>query len=231
MNSTFTKYLTVEAELAHGVEFSKKMMEIISRVPSNFVVTVKGHDGEEISKGSLSGKPVKESKKRKKSRRGLTSYLAFIKTERKNYAGEGVSPQDTMKKCALAWKELSAEDKKPYEEMAAADRAAKALEAGVDVSKKRKRPRRALTGYLCFTKAKRAEVAAEDPTLSPQATTSKLGALWQSLDAEGRKEYQDLAAIDKKRYLAEKEAIAKEEAEAAEAAEAAEVAPVAEVAA
>jgi hypothetical protein len=226
MNSTFTKFMCVESELSfttpimNGAEFSKRVAELLAKVPSNFVVTVKGHDGSEISKESVSGKPVKESKRKIKRKRGLTSYLAFVKDQRSTIAKDGMSPQNVMRAVAQKWKTLTDEEKAPYVEMARKDREAKALEAGIDVSKKSKRKiKRAATGYICYTKATRAIVSAEDPTLSPQEVTKVMAGLWTALDAEGRKPYMEEAALDKQRWLKEKEQFAKEEAEAAEAAE------------
>ena len=54
--------------------------------------------------------------------------------------------------------------------------------------------------------AKRGETKAADTTLSFGALTKKLTEMWKSLDEEGKKIYEDMAAKDKARYQAEMEA-------------------------
>eukprot|EP01119_Soliformovum_irregulare_P009793 TRINITY_DN235_c0_g1_i1.p1 TRINITY_DN235_c0_g1~~TRINITY_DN235_c0_g1_i1.p1 ORF type:complete len:227 (-),score=91.67 TRINITY_DN235_c0_g1_i1:68-748(-) len=68
------------------------------------------------------------------------------------------------------------------------------------------KPKAAISAYLHFTKAKRAEVVAAKPELKPKEVMSELGRLWKELDDDAKKEYQEMAEKDKKRYQEDCEA-------------------------
>lgn len=66
-------------------------------------------------------------------------------------------------------------------------------------------PKPVKSPYMHFAKNVRPRVVLDDPTLSFQEIGRELGRRWKSLDAEGRKVYDDLHAEDKIRFLREKE--------------------------
>lgn len=75
------------------------------------------------------------------------------------------------------------------------------------VKKERVGPKKNSTGYMIYCNAERAALRASDPTLSSKQLITKLAESWQALkDAKPEviKKYEELAAVDKVRFLKEK---------------------------
>jgi len=64
-------------------------------------------------------------------------------------------------------------------------------------------PKKGLSAYMFFCKAKRKEVAAANPDLKAVDILKKMGAIWNAFSDEEKKPYNDLAAQDKERYQRE----------------------------
>jgi HMG (high mobility group) box len=75
------------------------------------------------------------------------------------------------------------------------------------LKKERVGPKKNSTGYMIYCNAERAALRASDPTLSSKQLITKLAESWQALkDAKPDviKKYEELAAVDKVRFLKEK---------------------------
>jgi len=75
-------------------------------------------------------------------------------------------------------------------------------------------PKQATNAYMYFQKQNREKTMKEYPELkSLPEQAKKMGALWQKMNSEERKPYDELAAADKERYLKEKEEYEKKDDE------------------
>jgi hypothetical protein len=100
---------------------------------------------------------------------------------------------------ADAWREATDEDKQPFVEMAGEDKARYQSEKDA-VPKK---PKKALTAFMCFSKIKRAEIKAQNPEAGFGLIAQKVGEVWKSLSEEEKVEFQKEADQDKQRYVNE----------------------------
>ncbi len=67
-------------------------------------------------------------------------------------------------------------------------------------------PKKPMAAYMHFSNAKRAEVMAANPALTFGEVGKATGELWRSLDADGKKEWEEAAAKDKARFAEEEAA-------------------------
>ena len=63
-----------------------------------------------------------------------------------------------------------------------------------------------LSGYIIFCKDVRETVKAENPALNNKQIMTEMGARWKNADENTKKKYEELASVDKERYLREKSA-------------------------
>jgi|SRR6056297_3548684 len=61
-------------------------------------------------------------------------------------------------------------------------------------------PKRALNGYMYFSKDKREQVKAENPDAAVTSIAKLLGAQWKGMSDDEKKPYQKMAEKDKLRY-------------------------------
>ena len=214
-------------------ESQDKLLQVIK---DNMQVTVV-----KTAKTSKAGKRKKDPKAPK---RGCSSYIFYCKDARKEIKRDTPELKGTEVTTEIGrrWKLLSDKDKKPYIKLAEeakakyeeekanytpsdewlAEEAASASDS--DGGKKRKKsckrkpgPKRALSAYIFFCKAKRSEVKEENTEMDSKQITSELGRMWREEYKENDKKnkpYIKLAQKDKKRYEKEKEAfVEKEESE------------------
>jgi len=127
------------------------------------------------------------------------------------------------KKLGEMWKALSDAEKEPFNKMAADDkeRYAKAMEGytppeGSDEPEPKKgkkakakkdpnAPKKALSAFILFSNAKRAEVTAELKAANPDMkgvaeVGKKLGEMWKALSDAEKEPFNKMAADDKERY-------------------------------
>lgn len=151
-------------------------------------------------------------------KRAKTSYLLYTQSIRSIVSSNnpGLSPQDMTRKLASMWSNLSAEERKPFEEQAQIERDeyAKARDAWKERKKLIKKankkndktkPKRKKTSYLSFIMKERPNVMSEFPDLSPQDVTRELGKRWSSLSDEEKGNYQLAADEDEFRFRKEME--------------------------
>ena len=64
-------------------------------------------------------------------------------------------------------------------------------------------PKKPLSAYMCFCKAKRADVVAANPELKGAEVFKKMGEVWKGYSEEEKKPFQEMASQDKERYQRE----------------------------
>ena len=133
----------------------------------------------------------------------------------KDAGDEKVNPKDVMTELAKLWKELSDEDKTPYNEKAKHMRDEQSSsDTEAEPKKPAKKPKKEkedkpkkkrVSGYILFQKAMRdqakqslEEAAEEDePKIKQSAVLSELGRMWKALSDEEREEWNEKAAEQK----------------------------------
>mgnify|MGYP001183089342 CR=1 FL=1 len=68
-----------------------------------------------------------------------------------------------------------------------------------------KAPKRALSAWIIFTTEQRPKYKAENPEKSNTELTTLMSQEWRNMTDEDKKKYDDLAIVDKERYMKEKE--------------------------
>jgi hypothetical protein len=66
-------------------------------------------------------------------------------------------------------------------------------------------PKKPTSSYMCFSKAKRAEIKASHPNMSLPEIGRKTGELWRGLDDDEKAIYTAKAVVDRARYVSEME--------------------------
>ena len=64
-------------------------------------------------------------------------------------------------------------------------------------------PKKPLSAYMCFCKAKRADVVAANPELKGAEVFKKMGEVWKGYSEEEKKPFEEMASQDKERYQRE----------------------------
>jgi hypothetical protein len=73
-------------------------------------------------------KKTKFRKDENTPKKPLSAYFLWMAEQRKGLAAQGLAHKDVLKKCGELWKQVTAEDKKPYEDKAATAKKAYAVE-------------------------------------------------------------------------------------------------------
>ena len=148
------------------------------------------------------------------------------------------SMTDIAKLLGAKWKEIGSEEKKQFEEKAAADKERYAsekakydeehkddpieYETSPKASPKRRRkkdkdaPKRAMSAYTIFMKQNRKSIADENPDAKNTEIMGLVSAKWKTLDDEAKAQYVDAAAEDKERYKSQLAAYKAKKAAAAQ---------------
>jgi len=155
--------------------------------------------------------------------------MCYVRAKRGDYAAK--YPEMTFgelsKKIAEAWKELSKNDKTPYEDEHTREKAryeeqmknyvppesdSESEDSEEKTKKPRKRakkdpnaPKKATNAYLYYTKDNREKVKKELPKLQGTEVTKELSARWKKMTKEDKVPYEKQAKEDKARYEKEKE--------------------------
>jgi structure-specific recognition protein 1 len=164
-------------------------------------------------------------------KKNASSYFIFMEKNRAKIKEDNpdMPAQDVAKKLGEKWRAMEAADKKQYEELAEADKGRyeteltqweedhpDQVEAMTSQRKKaggakRKKasggPKRALSAYMFFSKAKRDEVVATNPGAEFKDIGKLLGERWSKLSDEEKKPHVAEAEGDKERYRLEKEKV------------------------
>lgn len=181
-------------------------------------------------------KPTKKRRSRKKDpaapKGACTAYIMFCNTNRKSIKDEhpDMSSTEITKVMGSRWSALSDDEKLPYKELSAADKARydnemssyipseewiskSAKNDSKDGSKKKAKktkkngPKRGVTPYIAFCTQMRASVKENNPNMDAKEVTKELGRLWSTEyknDKKKRKPFMKAAEKDKLRYENEK---------------------------
>ena len=169
------------------------------------------------SEGGASPEPAKKVKDKNAPKAGKNAYLFFLDSIRHQVKidNPSVSFGELTKIAGAKWKELSAEDRVPFEEQAAKDSARYKAEkadyvppvgAGGPTKRAKKdenAPKNALSSYMYFTMDSRAAITREHPEWPVTEISKEMGLRWKALSAEAKVVYEDMARADKKRYEAQ----------------------------
>lgn len=119
-----------------------------------------------------------------------------------------ILPKQMMEKIGKKWKELSEDEKKPFVELATADKeryknematappateVAAPATAGGKKKKKSSSKKRGLTGYQLFSKDIRSSLREENPSLSLGEQSKIISTKWRELSSEEKEEYKSRA--------------------------------------
>jgi len=144
-------------------------------------------------KSKRSGSPKKHKKSKKeagKPKRALNAYLFFANENRaalrKQHPSSAVT--DIARKLGKMWHSLSADDKVPYERMAARDKERASRERAAFI--KSKGPKRPPSEFIKYSTGRRAELKEEHPDWDFGKISKEVGAEWRSMNpmkSEGKK--------------------------------------------
>lgn len=187
-----------------------------------------GREYTPLSKHLERSSPVKMAKKKaikyKKApqapRRFKSSYMFFStckhKEIRKELGSRGAKEKTTniAKLVSVAWKELSPEKRKPWEELARQDKARfeveKSLYTGPWKVIKKKRlqrdpnaPKRPMSAFLAYSHGRRAEVKKENANMNNAAISRALASMWKGAPEDEKKEHIDKEYKLRQKYLTE----------------------------
>lgn len=148
---------------------------------------------------------TKKSKKSSKSSKSgpakaKTAYNYFCADQRAAIKEKNpdANQPEIMTLLAEAWKNLSEEEKQPYNEKAAEDK--ERYDEEVKEEKKNDPPTKPKTAYFIFSGEHREEVKAENPSLSLTDISKVLGEKWKALTDDEKAEYTKKAEKEKEEY-------------------------------
>jgi len=131
-----------------------------------------------------------QEKKKDKPKRAMSAYIAFGQDKR----GELAKSNPTLKLVDIArllgqrWKELSAEEKQKYQQIAEKDKERAVQEKANYLAKHPKKPP---TPYNLFIRKEYLAMKQKQPELSVTECFKLLAAKWSSLNPEQRKAYSN----------------------------------------
>ena len=175
---------------------------------------------------TVSEKKKKKNTKKKKDpdapKKNCSSYIFFCKDTRTSVKENNPEFKGTeiTKELGRLWKELDEEQKVPFVEQADLDKvryqdemkthtpSEASKESGKKPKKTRKPgPKKASSSYLFFCKDQRPKTKVSNPEMDAKDITRELGRMWkEDMTDKKKKKFEKLAAQDKARYDAEKEA-------------------------
>ena len=175
---------------------------------------------------TVSEKKKKKNTKKKKDpdapKKNCSSYIFFCKDTRTSVKENNPEFKGTeiTKELGRLWKELDEEQKVPFVEQANLDKvryqdemktrtpSEASKESGKKPKKTRKPgPKKASSSYLFFCKDQRPKTKVSNPEMDAKDITRELGRMWkEDMTDKKKKKFEKLAAQDKARYDAEKEA-------------------------
>lgn len=176
--------------------------------------------GKKTKGGKLkaNGKPGKRSQKKAPGapKRGRSPYICFTMEKRleiKASLPPTAKVTEIMQKIAEAWRALSDDEKIPWVEKAAADKARYEEEklsyrGPLRVKNRRAKknpdaPKRAMSGFLFFSQIRRSELKAEYPELKNTDISKLLGEEWKKMSDDIKNPFLNKGISDRERYREE----------------------------
>mmetsp|Transcript_105687 Transcript_105687/g.207263 ORF Transcript_105687/g.207263 Transcript_105687/m.207263 type:complete len:335 (+) Transcript_105687:93-1097(+) len=187
-----------------------------------------GWEGDSTLRKKRVLKKAPEAPKRFKS-----AYICYVMQkmdEMKQTVDGDAKVTDIMKKLAVMWRTLPAEEKKEFEIMAEADKARYFQELSVysgpmQVPNKRRKknpcaPKRAMSAFLSYSQEMRPQIREEFPALKNSEVSVVLAKRWKSATEEEKRPHLERERLDRQQYYrdlavwkaAEEERVKEEEA-------------------
>ena len=178
---------------------------------SNNYKSKKGHRSYRSRRSRRSGRSSKSKKNRPV--RYKTAYIFFLQScwrdKKQNRPNEWVNFGDFNRQCAAKWRQMSAQEKRPYQELQAEGKAKYDNEMAryrqSESERKAKMPKRPLSVYIWFCKYERPKVRQDMPHASLVTITRELGRRWRTCTENEKTKYYSLSEKDRERYQREKE--------------------------
>lgn len=176
---------------------------------------------EEYSSAGEVAPPVVEKKARRKRRkkdpskpRGrLSAYMYFGQTLRPALRQQHpeASVTELAKLIGQKWRELSDDDKKPYEDLAEQDKERYRREMenyvptpGYERKKKRRnadQPKKPLSAFFLYSAKRRPDLKVKNPEMKLGDFAKVIGSEWREMTDDDKKPFADSAAILKEEYV------------------------------
>merc|ERR1711963_242027 len=169
-------------------------------------------------KGASPRKKVKDVNKPKRSTSAYFYYLAHCR-EQANKQGRSISKiAEFTKECSAKWREMAGPQKKPFEDMAAKDKARYDREMAAYKGKKvdPNKPKRPMTAYFIFLGDFRQKM--KDRGVDHKEILRLAGEEWRNMSAEHKKPYEKRSVEAGKEYELKMAEYRKNEGKAAAAA-------------
>ena len=159
-----------------------------------------------------------------KIKRPCSAYFQFMNERRAGFKEKNpdMSMCQITKGLTEVWRALTEDEKKKYDELAAADKVRyerEVAEQGGSVASSKKSkaskstdvsgsggapPKRGLSSYLFFCNDKRKELKEQNPEFSMTDMTKALSEAWKKLDENQKTRFEKMAAQDRERYEKQK---------------------------
>ena len=155
----------------------------------------------------------KSKTKRTGPKRGLTAYIFFCKEHRSVLKDEDpdLSTKEITSELGKRWRELSEKGRKPFDKLAAADKAryekekltwvdpdtdgdAPTKKAKGKAKTSTKKGGRRKSGYILYCQEQRPGIKEQNDDMTGHEVTKELSRMWKELSAEDQAEYNDRAA-------------------------------------
>jgi len=146
-------------------------------------------------------------------KRFKSSYICFFmakQPEIKEELGENASVAAISKRSAELWKNLSAEDRAHWEEIAAKDKQRYMVEKSTytgpwQVPWKRAKkdpsaPKRPMSAFLYFSQGRRTRIKNENPDMKNTEVSRILGEMWRNASEEDRQPFVDKEKSEREKY-------------------------------
>lgn len=144
-------------------------------------------------------KTKKKEKDPNRPKRPLTAFMRYSSKRRSKIRLE--DPTKSMiqisKIIGEEWRNLSANDKRPFHDAATKDHEEyRVAKEKYDASK----PKRPRTSYALFMKTNRAYIAKKNPNVSPRELMKFIAAEWKALNSVEKEKYEKMAIEDRERW-------------------------------
>mmetsp|Transcript_7022 Transcript_7022/g.6260 ORF Transcript_7022/g.6260 Transcript_7022/m.6260 type:complete len:230 (+) Transcript_7022:54-743(+) len=185
--------------------------------------------------GRTSHKKQKVPKDENAPKKGKSAFIYYVGAKKQGFEQEnpGLKHKEVIAKLSKIWNASTADEKKPFQDLALADQARykqqkeayvnskeykdkkKKLAAANQQNSNKKvkkapkdenAPKKGKSAFLYYVGAKKQGFEQENPDLKHKEVISKLSKQWNELSAEEKKPFQDLALADQARYKQQKEA-------------------------
>lgn len=142
---------------------------------------------------------TKKAKDPNRPKRPLTAFMRYSSKRRAKIRLDDPSKSmiQISKIIGEEWRNLSANDKRPFHDAATKDHEVYRIAKEKYDASKPKRPR---TSYALFMKTNRAYIAKKNPNVSPRELMKFIAAEWKALNSVEKEKYEKMAIEDRERW-------------------------------